>query len=395
MGGFQNSSQKNNNFQRNYIPNYPNNVQSYYHQNNPQNNPQYNYNQANNQNYPPNHSQNINQNNIQNNYNNSQSKTKDDNNKQYFKEKMIDGIPILSLEQNKIILEQLEKCVCKIKRGTGFLCKIYYPDEFHLLPVLMTNNHVVNEDDLIMGGVIDISFNNDKIYKKIIINNSRKTYTNKDLDVTIIQIHPDSDTINDYIDIDDYNKKQFKKGDNIYLLQYPKGFEASLSIGTLLNITEKNIEHRCSTTYGSSGGPILNLSNYKLIGIHKESTIFNFNRGTFIKYIVEEFNKKCQKNHINKNNYITAEIYITNVNKHVRIINTYEEYQRDFGYDYKKEKENENEIKNCEIKINNKVIPFSYFYKFDKPGKYVINYIFKNYLTNTNYMFICLVDVHL
>ena len=32
-------------------------------------------------------------------------------------------------------------------------------------------------------------------------------------------------------------------------------------------------------------------------------------------------------------------------------------------------------------------MPFSYFYKFKKKGKYIIKYKFKNYLTNTNYMF--------
>ena len=35
--------------------------------------------------------------------------------------------------------------------------------------------------------------------------------------------------------------------------------------------------------------------------------------------------------------------------------------------------ENEKEIKeNCEIKINDKIIPFNYFHKFKKKGKYKI-----------------------
>ena len=34
--------------------------------------------------------------------------------------------------------------------------------------------------------------------------------------------------------------------------------------------------------------------------------------------------------------------------------------------------ENEKEIKEkCKIKINGNVIPFAYFYKFDKKGKYI------------------------
>ena len=39
--------------------------------------------------------------------------------------------------------------VCKIKIGneqsTGFLCKIPFPDENNLLPVFITNNHVINK----------------------------------------------------------------------------------------------------------------------------------------------------------------------------------------------------------------------------------------------------------
>ena len=50
--------------------------------------------------------------------------------------------------------------------------------------------------------------------------------------------------------------------------------------------------------------------------------------------------------------------------------------------------ENEEEIKeNCKIKINDKIIPFSYFYKFDKKGKYNIKYIYKSKITKIDYMF--------
>ena len=78
---------------------------------------------------------------------------------------------------------------------------------------------------------------------------------------------------------------------------------------------------------------------------------------------------------INKmiDNYIIAEIVIkeNDINKDIRIINSYEEYQRNEIFsEYKEEYENENEIKeNCEIKINDRIIPFSYYYEFKKEGK--------------------------
>ena len=53
------------------------------------------------------------------------------------------------------------------------------------------------------------------------------------------------------------------------------------------------------------------------------------------------------------------------------------------------ENKNEKEIKeNCIIEINNKIIPFSYFHKFEKKGNYKIKYLFKQNLTNCNFMFV-------
>ena len=90
------------------------------------------------------------------------------------------------------------------------------------------------------------------------------------------------------------------------------------------------------------------------------------------------------------NNYIIAEFDIKKDNQNVRIINSYEQCNREdpFRKYYKKEYENEKEIKeNCEIRIEDKIIPFSYFYKFNKKGKYNIKYIFKKKLTKLDYMF--------
>ena len=63
------------------------------------------------------------------------------------------SIPIINSEQSKYILTQLENCVRKIYQSnggeaTGFFCKIPYPDQFNLIPVLITNNHVLNENDI-------------------------------------------------------------------------------------------------------------------------------------------------------------------------------------------------------------------------------------------------------
>ena len=46
-----------------------------------------------------------------------------------------------------------------------------------------------------------------------------------------------------------------------------------------------------------TGSPILQLSNQKIIGIHKEGVSkYNYNRGTLLKYPINEYlNKKNEK----------------------------------------------------------------------------------------------------
>ena len=102
-------------------------------------------------------------------------------------------------------------------------------------------------------------------------------------------------------------------------------------------------------------------------------------------------------------NYINAEIYIKeeDINKNIRIINSYENAKKEYllkDEETDNIKENEKEIKNCKIKINGKSIPFCYFYKFNKSGKYHIKYSFSNKLTNINCMFTgcsCLINIGL
>ena len=82
---------------------------------------------------------------------------------------------------------------------------------------------------------------------------------------------------------------------------------------------------------------------------------------------------------INNNNYIIAEIEIkkNDIDKDIRIINSYEQYKSENKYDNEIEDKyrNESEImESCKIKINNEQIPFSYFHRFKIEGKYQIKY---------------------
>ena len=312
-----------------------------------------------------------------------------------------DSLDPVSIEQTEIILDQMKESVCKIhiegKHGTGFFMQVPYDNQS--LKLLITNNHVLNEQDIMPGNTINISLNNEQIFKKIKIDINRKKYTNKDLDVTIIEIK-DEDNINKYISLDDkimnndiniYN--DIYKNQSIYILNYLNGENIKTSYGILNNINENKIIHKCNTDTGSSGSPILLLKNNKVIGVHYGGSMYNnnFNFGTLLKKPLLEYIKENIKL-----NYIIAQINIKkeeDINKDIRIINSFEEvigkypdnnFEKKDYYLY----ENEKEIKDkCKIRINNNYINFNYFYKFKKKGIYTIEYIFTNNLTKTDFMF--------
>jgi len=131
-----------------------------------------------------------------------------------------------------------------------------------------------------------------------------------------------------------------------------------------------------------------NLNNNKDDNSIRENPENNINLESLNKN--EEKNKDIINNELDekiKNNLIISEINIAQneINKKFRIINSFEEFKRNnLWYNEKNEDEykNEKEIKeNIEIKINDKLIPFNYFWRFNKEGKHIIKYIFKNNFT--------------
>ena len=89
-------------------------------------------------------------------------------------------------------------------------------------------------------------------------------------------------------------------------------------------------------------------------------------------------------------NEIILEINIKYNNSKKRIINSFENTKREKpGLDWNniEGKENEDEIKECEIYINDKKIEFTYDYIFKNKGKYRIKYKFKKLLNSCSFMF--------
>ena len=86
------------------------------------------------------------------------------------KEKSLDNYPLpVTIKNTNKILNQLKKCVCKIKtkngNGTGFFCKIPFNDKE--LSVLITNNHVIDNNFIKENKNLTITLNDDIEYKNI------------------------------------------------------------------------------------------------------------------------------------------------------------------------------------------------------------------------------------
>ena len=105
------------------------------------------------------------------------------------------------------------------------------------------------------------------------------TNPDKTVDITIIEIRPNKDGINNYLEIDEneINKdienlelEYIKK--SVYILHYPNE-ELRVSYGLTNDLIDnKTINHFCNTEDGSSGSPILSLKTFQVIGIHYGSS---------------------------------------------------------------------------------------------------------------------------
>ena len=257
--------------------------------------------------------------------------------------------------------------------GSGFFLLIE-DESIPFRKCLITNNHILNKDDINENCEIKMEYLNKPKTIKIISN--RLVFTNEELDYTCIELL-EEDNFKQFFNI---NKDILEKGANIFkdhdifILQYPGGGPLSFSSGKIIEINGNIMKHNSSTHGGSSGSPIICRKDLLVLGLHFGSWKNKYeqadhNESVPINLVLNDIKK------IINSNYITGEIYIDekSIDKEILIINSLY---------------NEEEIKkNCLIEINDKNIKFSYSYKFDDSGIKKIKYKFKKSLTKTNHMF--------
>ena len=296
------------------------------------------------------------------------------------KEKELTNVPkAIRVEVLENLIPIVKTNICKIKcgdggYGTGFFCNIPYSWQL-TVKVLITSYHVLKKEDLLDNKIIKFSINNGRQIYKMLIDESRKIYANNKYDITIIELK-EEDKINEnyFFDIDNEILKEscsmkMLKNKDIYLLHYIKG-EMGYSNGIIKNICENNyiIQHLCSSNYGSSGGPLINSINFKVIGVHRGAAKLrenNYNYGTFLKEPIKQFKEQINRNQIHNIIIENEDIKDNETIKSKKIFNKYTDeikiqYKisnckylniRIFGDEFVK-----NNKDKCKIKINGKEI---------------------------------------
>jgi len=186
---------------------------------------------------------------------------------------------------------------------------------------------------------------------------------------------------------------------NQYELSSPKSEEKINSNSEKINDIRTSINSISDTVKGAK------LKIEDIIKISSEETVKDQlkNMNLVFNTLNEDINKLNKKfddllnaTNINKElnldtNYIIAEININDedINKDIKILSSYEESIRTHPNDYLRDDnfKNEIEIKQCEIKINDEIIPFNYYHQFKSKGTYIIKYSFKNNLKSTCLLF--------
>ena len=188
--------------------------------------------------------------------------------------------------------------------GSGFFCKIPYTQNNNLLlPVLLTNNHVLSKDAI--ENDIKIKINDET---KTLSLKGRKKWTDEEMDFTCIEIKEEEDDIHTFFNLDDkildknYSNKCYLDK-NVLLFGINKNDkQIGFSNGFIIDNQDSFFAHTCNSFPGCSGGCIVNQFNNNVIGIHcgeiETEHKKAVNAGIYINNVINRI--KQSKENINK-----------------------------------------------------------------------------------------------
>ena len=284
----------------------------------------------------------------------------------------------------KKIINQMNSSFCYFTRKNntydiGYFCRINYQNKY--IPVVIINNHSIDDN---YNYILNASLNNTNITLEL--DNTR--YKNVEDNLSILEIKENKKHNFNFLEIDDklYEKdsEMFYEKESIYIIQSQNKEEMSVSYGV---VNETLIDNKLQFIYSSyinkdsKHSLIFNLSNNKLLGIHKSKSKI-YNKGIFLNRIIKEFIDIYNYNQ-KANNEINIEI---NVNKSDIHQNIYflDYYENEYSDHVSLKPLNET---NTELYINDRKYRYKKFFKAEKEGKYKIKLKFKINLINLSYMF--------
>ena len=200
------------------------------------------------------------------------------------------------------IREQKRQCICKVVNddnqfGTGFFCKIHY-ENFDKKVLITHSSLQLNEK---LRNLDKIPLKN-SLKKDLNINTLNKIiFTDEENEITFIEIK-DNEIVDDnqFLELDENifneNPEEHFKDQFIYLL-FKSSSSSEQRFGKIKQINNQNstIEHLCSSEEGSLGGPIINYTNQKVIGMNKGfGEDKELNLATFLNKPIENFCIFCE-----------------------------------------------------------------------------------------------------
>ncbi|PFX22942.1 uncharacterized protein LOC111333589 [Stylophora pistillata] len=177
----------------------------------------------------------------------------------------------------------------RLKRGTGFLSRLTKLKSFAEVYGVFTNNHVLGTENEAEKAYATFGYEGSNKGEKVKLKPDIMFRTNKDLDYTFVGVNKeDFDGLNLTIEpILVEPEPELKKGENVMIIQHPKGQPKHFSQEKILNVEKPFVFYKADTENGSSGSPVLTSEGLVLIAIHhKGSEELSYNKGTLTSEIL-------------------------------------------------------------------------------------------------------------
>ena len=307
----------------------------------------------------------------------------------------------------------VEKLVCKIlfekmKSGEiikdktmGFFCETI--NNFPIKYILFTNNHILDEESIKIGKIVEIEYYSEIGYitKKIEITKKRRVYFAPKLNYTCIEIL-ESDNIKNYfiIEPDIYQNNMNLLEKDVFMLQYLDNNNLSFNYGKMLSIEDNLIKHNISINNNYSGSPLIlkNDDTNFIIGLYYGDDVFNF--ATKFNFILESIRNKVSIMNDDKEdikNEIDCVYYEEENGSTIRLIHDYD-YIFNLEEDSKELREPHLQARqinqkffmhNIDLIINGKKVNFDFRYERKNSDTKLlkVKFIFKKLLHNMSFMF--------